>query len=484
MKEKDILTVTKDDLLDAKNIANLYSQVNDDDREHIKNALMDIAKKYNIAGYLRTNLNKVTYHVEEVGLTCDKNGIPEATIDNMVCILENDEEIKNTFAYNLLSHRPVRIEKDGTERSWNDYDDSELQCFIETKYGLYNNIKYYSAFNLACTHKQYHPIKDLIEHEKWDGTPRIDNFLKDILKCEDTNYSREVSRMIFYGGISRLYKPGCKFDYMPILISEQGKGKSTIVKWLALNDKYYADLSTIEGKDALENIQGMWVCELSELVAMVKSKEVEAMKSFISRTVDHFRESYARRTNDYPRTCIFIGTTNDNEFLYDKTGNRRYLPINMKTSAADIFGREDYIRDYILECWREALHLYKEGKTYLTIPIKYYDEVLNAQNSAVEDDPRAGIVLDYLNDKNVGDRVCTVEIFTKCYNGLKKNFSRMDAKEISRILSNQKDWVRSTSGTHRFDEYGTQRYWEKIDISEKSKETKEQTNNSKWDDLD
>ena len=153
----------------------------------------------------------------------------------------------------------------------------------------------------------------------------------------------------------------------------------------------------------------------------------------------------------------------------------------MNTTASDIFGNEDYIRNYILECWREALYLFKQNKTYLTIPIEYYDEVVDAQNGAVEDDPRAGIVLDYLNDKQVGDRVCTVEIFTKCFNGLKKNFSRMDAKEISRILANQKDWERNVSGTHRFQEYGTQRYWEKIDTNKKAETpiVKE-----KWSDLD
>jgi len=480
--EREIKDLTKEELLNVDNLYNIYSSAtNNDERTSIKNELMVVAKQYNILGYMKTNLNKFRYHVEDIGLTYDKNGMPDGTIDNIVMILENDECLKNTFAYNTLSHRPVRIEKEGLETAWTDIDDSEIIHYIETTYGICNNIKYYNAFNVACKHKQFNPIKDLIENKPWDGKPRIDRFLVDILKCDDTNYSREVSRMIFYGGISRLYQPGCKFDYMPILISGQGKGKSTIVKWLALNDKYYSDLSTIEGKDALENIQGMWICELSELVAMVKSREVEAMKSFISRTVDHFRESYGRRTNDYPRTCIFIGTTNDNEFLYDKTGNRRYLPINMNTETGDIFKNEDYIRNYILECWREALFLLKEKKIYLTIPIEYYDEVLDAQNGAVEDDPRAGIVLDYLNDKQVGDRVCTVEIFTKCFNGLKKNFTRMDAKEISRILANQKDWERSSSGTHRFEEYGTQRYWEKIDISE---QTKEPTTDTKWSDLD
>lgn len=478
--EKEIKDLTKEELLNVDNIYNIYySASNEDERKAIKNELIIAAKQYNMAGYMKTNLNKLQYRVEDVGLTYDKNGMPESTIDNIVTILENDNEIKPKFAYNLLSHRPVKICEDGSEKPWSDSDDSELQCYMETRYGIYNTIKYFNGFNIACSHKQYNPIKELIENKPWDGTPRIDRFLVDILKSDDTNYSREASRMIFYGGISRLYHPGCKFDYMPILISEQGKGKSTIVKWLALNDKYYADLSTIEGKDALENIQGMWICELSELVAMVRSKEVESMKSFISRTVDHFRESYGRRTNDYPRTCIFIGTTNDTQFLYDKTGNRRYLPINMKTSANDIFGREDYIRNYILECWREALYLLNQDKVYLTIPVEYYDEVLNAQNSAVEDDPRIGIVIDYLNDKEIDDKVCTVEIFTKCFNGLKKNFTRIDAKEIARILSNQKDWERSDTGTFRFPEYGTQRYWKKISLDNPITEKE-----NKWSDLD
>jgi predicted P-loop ATPase len=210
---------------------------------------------------------------------------------------------------------------------WHDEDDSILRCDIEDRYGLYNLQKYYDAFNTVIKTKHFHPIKELIELEKWDGTPRIDRFLIDILKCEDNDYHREVSRMIFYGGINRLYKPGCKFDYMPIFIGTQGCGKSSVVKWLALNDSYYGDISSIEGKSALENIQGTWICELSELLAMVKTKDVEAMKSFITRTSDRFRESYGRRTKEFPRTCVFIGTTNDYQFLSDKTGNYRLIKL-------------------------------------------------------------------------------------------------------------------------------------------------------------
>ena len=412
-------------------------------------------------------------------LVCNKDGTIQSTTTNYQYILRDDPRYLNLFAYDSFANKIICFEN-GNKHIWCDSDDAKLRCDIEERYGIYNQQKYYDAFNKVVKERAFNPLHELIENKPWDMQPRIDRFLIDILKCDDTNYTREVSRMIFYGGINRLYRPGCKFDYMPILIGKQGTYKSTIVNWLALHDDYAGDINTIEGKDALDNIQGKWICEFSELLAMVRTKDVEAMKSFITRPIDRYRASYERRTQEYPRQCIFIGTTNDYQFLSDKTGNRRYLPITIRLKQGELDGKEDEIKDYILNCWREALYLYKQHKTYLTIPRKFYDEVVMAQDSAVEDDPKMGMLLDYLASKKPTDRVCTIEIFTNCFNGLKKNFNRLEAKEISRMLSSLPDWKRSNS-THRFDVYGIQKYWEKIDISEKVEET---TTNNKWSDLE
>lgn len=410
-------------------------------------------------------------------LDCGKDGKVLPTTTNYQYILNDDPKYKNLFAYDCFANKIVCFDN-GSKRMWTDSDDASLRCDIEERYGLYNIQKYMDAFNSVIKARAYHPLKELIEHEEWDGVPRIDTFLTDILKCDKNDYSREVSRMIFYGGISRLYKPGCKFDYMPIFIGKQGTYKSTIVNWLALHDDYAGDINTIEGKDALDNIQGRWICEFSELLALVRTKDVEAMKSFITKSVDKYRTAYAKRTAEFPRQCIFIGTTNDIQFLSDKTGNRRYLPIVIHLERGDLDGKEEYVRNYILQCWREALVLYKEHKTYLTIPNKYYQDVLAAQEDAVEDDPKMGIMLDYLDKKKVGERVCTVEIFTNCFNNLRKNFNRLEAKEISRMLSSLPDWERHNSTT-RFDDFGTQKYWEKISPNNPITEKE-----SKWDDLD
>ena len=476
--EKEIKDLTKDEMLNPEFIPSVLDYCDTvDNKEEIMNEIMVMAQQYKITSKIKNqittwnNKRKITT-TDIIGLLeFTEHGQVAQTTTNYVTILENDPEYRDLFLFDEFSNRVICRDRKNIVRMWNDGDDSRLRCSIEEKYGLYNQLKYYDAFNVVAKGKSFHPIRELIEAGDWDKTPRIDRFLIDILKCEDNNYHREVSRMIFYGGIHRLYQPGCKFDYMPILIGRQGCGKSSVVKWLALHDAYYGDISSIEGKDALENIQGIWICELSELLAMVKTKDVEAMKSFITRTTDRFRESYGRRTKEYPRSCVFIGTTNDYQFLSDKTGNRRYLPVELDVKLGELYAREQYIREYILQCWREARYLYMIGETYLTIPSKYYDEVVKAQDNAVEDDPKTGMIMDFLNSKKIGDRVCNIEIFTNCLNGLKKNFDRLQSKEISRLLSSLPEWQRSKS-THRFDDYGTQKYWERIEVKDE------------WSDLD
>lgn len=476
--EKEIKELTKEEMLNPGFIPSVLEYCdNIENKEEVINELMTMAKQHRIVSTIKSqittwnNKRKLTTNDITGLLEFTEHGQVAQTTTNYVTIIENDPEYRDLFLFDEFSNRVICRDKNNIIRMWNDGDDSNLRCGIENKYGLYHLQKYYDAFNVVARSKSFHPIKELIEAGDWDKTPRIDRFLIDVLKCEDNNYHREVSRMIFYGGIHRLYQPGCKFDYMPILIGKQGCGKSTVVKWLALNDAYYGDISSIEGKDALENIQGVWMCELSELLAMVKTKDVEAMKSFITRTTDRFRESYGRRTKEYPRSCVFIGTTNDYQFLSDKTGNRRYLPVELNVKMGQLYQQEKYIRNYILQCWREARYLYMIEETYLTIPNKYYKEVLEAQNKAVEDDPKTGMIMEFLDNKKIGDRVCNIEIFTSCLNGLKKNFDRKQQQDISRLMASLSNWKRSKS-THRFEGFGPQKYWEKIEVVDE------------WEDLD
>ena len=406
-------------------------------------------------------------------ITTNNIGKVNCTVDNMIIILENDSMICNHIAYNEFNHSYEYHDGNKMPRAWKDSDDARVMAYLEKAYDIYNANKYQQALAIVMEKNAYNPLKDLIENEKWDGKRRIDNFLKDILKCDcsDSNmndYYREVSRMIFYGGIARLYKPGVKFDYMPILIGEQGVGKSTIIDWLALNTQYYKEVTTIDGKDGIECLEGGWICEFSELLAMTRQKDVQSMKAFVTRTADKYRKPYDKYVSTIPRCCIFIGTTNDSEFLTDTTGNRRYLPIEVKVKKGKLFEKEEFVKNYILQCWREALYRMNEkDEFYLSIPHEYQTIVDDMQEHRVIEDPKLSELDDFLSQKEVGEKVCSRMIWAEAFRGIGRDATRGDFKIIGGYMNKFKDWKRVDT-TITFEKYGKQKYWVKVSLKEES----------------
>ena len=400
-------------------------------------------------------------------IICSDKGKIETTVDNIILILDNDENICKHIAYNEFNHSYEYHDGKKEPRAWKDSDDARVMAYIESEYEIYNANKYQQALSIVMEKHSYNPIKDLIENKEWDRKERIDNFLKDILKCDCSNvdilnYHREVSRMIFYGGIARLYTPGVKFDYMPILIGEQGVGKSTIIDWLALNTQYYKEVTTIDGKDGIECLEGGWMCEFSELLAMTRQKDVQSMKAFVTRTADKYRKPYDKYVSTIPRSCIFIGTTNDSEFLTDTTGNRRYLPVEVNVPRGTLFENEKDIKHYILECWREALYKMRNKiDFYLSIPQEYQQILSDMQDRRLIEDPKLSELETFLNSKKVGDKVCSRMLWAEAFKGISKDATRGDFKIIGGYMNKFKNWRRIDT-TITFDNYGKQKYWEKI----------------------
>jgi hypothetical protein len=174
----------------------------------------------------------------------------------------------------------------------------------------------------------YHPIRDMLNSlAEWDGTPRVDTWLRDHFgaKGPDT-YLGEVLFKFLAGMISRVLNPGVQFDWMLILEGEQGVGKSTFARELA-GDAYFADwLPDLADKDAAQLLQGTWLVEMGEL-AQLRKNEIETVKAFVTRRVDKYRPSFGRATIEAPRQSVFMGTTNASQYLRDDTGNRRFIPV-------------------------------------------------------------------------------------------------------------------------------------------------------------
>ena len=196
----------------------------------------------------------------------------------------------------------------------------------------------------------------------WDQKPHIENLLPDFLGVAKSRYSVESMKLFMLGAINRAYHPGCKFDYMLVLVGEQGAGKSTFFKLLAGRDEWYNDnFNTIDGDKAAEKLRGMWIVELAELLAVKKAQQVESIKAFITSTVDTYRPPYGRRTEQRPRVCVFAGTTNSSHFLTDRTGNRRYLPllVNKRAAKRSMFEQPDKVAEEFRQAWAEAFHIYR-----------------------------------------------------------------------------------------------------------------------------
>ena len=397
----------------------------------------------------------------------NKLGTITSTTENYVLILENDEHFDG-LQFNLLSYSPEKVIFGMPER-WTDSDDAEARRYIEATYGIHSVQKLDDALRIVFKRNEYHPIRQYIEKIEWDGKDRIADFLHYATNCVDTQYTREVSRLIFAGGIHRLYHPGCKFDDMPVLIgTHQGEGKSTLVRWIALQDEWFGEINEIDGQKGIEALEGIWICEMAEMLAMVRAKEQEAMKAFVTRQRDRYRHPFDKRVTEHPRQCIFIGTTNKRQFLTDKTGNRRFYPVEVRQSGYDLFNRKTEIKDYIKQCWAEAL---AKIETDFMQPFANRDLVSvirEQQEAAVEDDYRIGLIRAYLDERDesglyIHDEVCILELWK---NVLSKDSvfakpTRRDSDDIALILSSFEDYEKAPA-PKRFAEFGKQRFWRRL----------------------
>ena len=380
--------------------------------------------------------------------------------------MTNSQKYEGVRYNELAQSAEIHSVKDGKVviKKWTDADEAQSMNYIESAFKIYSKDKHSAALRILFEERRYNPIQDIVEQTEWDGVPRCQEFLIKYGLCDDTDYSREVSRLIFAGGIHRLYRPGCKFEDVPILMGKQGSGKSTLIRYLAINDDYFGELKTMEGQQAIENLQGKWLLEIPEMSAFTKAKDQEAIKAFVSRQRDQYRKPYDRNTTELPRRCVFLATSNDLNPLVDKTGNRRWYPIEVKCNGYDIFDQEDEIRAYVAQCWAEA-RANLDNKLMMPFAdrrlLKTYQE---AQNNAMQDDWRVGAIQVFLHKKLPGELTCVREV---CHRALSPNPdfpkepSLIESKDIGKILNLLPDWER-VNGARNVGIYGKQKCWRKL----------------------
>lgn len=410
------------------------------------------------------------------------------TIANVVLILNNDERLQGCFGFNEFEEREVALRKLPWDKSGVKYpralknsDDAELRLYLEQVYGITGRGQIADGLAVAVNGNTFHPVRDYLDSVEWDGVERLDTLFIDLFGADDTAYTRAVTRKAFTAAVARIYNAGCKYDYMLILAGEQGTGKSTIFN--RMGRQWFSDsITTVTGKEAQEAIQGSWIIEMGELASLRKA-EVEAVKHFVSKQEDRFRVAYGKRVEYFPRRCVFFGTTNEEDFLRDATGNRRYWVVNTMGRRGFV-GVWDYLDDVtVAQIWAEAKECYEDGET-LYLPPKLEAVARDIQNAHLEKDDRTGLVLDYLNralpaewdnwdtymrrawmeDKdNEGtvtrQFVSVIEVWAECLGNDPTRITRMDSYALSRLMKSLKDW--KLYGPMRTKGYGVQKCYQR-----------------------
>ena len=389
-------------------------------------------------GVEKSEVSLITPEVKAEGLQV------KPTIDNFHRLITN--HYGDRLRLNEMTGKPEY--KDPVRhiwREWTDTEESRMRAYFERTYSMYSQNKLQDALLIYFNGHKVNPLLDIMNNLKWDGKPRVEQFLHDVMKADDSDYIRECSRLIFAGGVHRAYNPGCKFDDMIVLIGGQGAGKSTIVRWLNIDDQFYQEIKTISGKEGIEAIRGVWIGEVSELMAMTRVKEAEAVKAYITSQKDSYRPPYQKNVQTIPRRCVFIGTTNNPQFLTDKTGNRRFYPVVCKSDGYKLLDHEKEVREYIRQAWAEAVQLYREGKLQPFAKKEVLEQIRAAQEAAMEDDWRTGQIEQYLEDtkRSPNSTVSVIEIWHNALNNPEEiKPSRSDSIAITQIVMNIPGWVR------------------------------------------
>ena len=424
----------------------------------------------------------------------NENGQYVKTIENVLTVLEHDPLIRDRFYHDAFSNRPTvtarmpwedNVPGVYQERGWNDADDAGLRLHMEKFYNISGERKIYDAMAVYATKHKRHKIREYLGALKWDGQKRLETLLIDYFGAEDNQYSRDTIKKALVAAVARIWNPGVKFDNMLILAGAQGIGKSTFFSKLGKN--WFSDsLRTFEGKEASELLQGYWIIEVGELEGFNKS-EMGTIKQFLSKKDDIYRAPYGRRTEAFPRTCVFFGTTNESDFLRDRTGNRRFWPVDVHKEKAtkSVFTDLD---DEVDQIWAEAMVYYAIGEK-LFLEGAAANEAEEAQEAHKEVNPKEGVIVDFISrrvplewnkfglmerrtywatewpkatEENTvpRDRICAAEIWCECFNNELKFMQRKDTMEINGILNSLKNTEKVRSSQRFGPDYGKQRgFW-------------------------
>lgn len=449
-------------------------------------------------------------------LDLNEEGAIRPTLHNLRLIVANDVRTRGVPAYNEFMQEIVQRGVPGVKPPkragqpkpvvqlsgaswlldnpvdgdfWTEDKDNAIRAVIEAPktqggYGIkVPDRDLRAAVDIVGRQNGFHPVREYLSGLEWDGESRVERLFVDYLGAPDDSYHRSVARIMMVAAVTRVHEPGHKFDTAVILEGVQGKRKSTFISILAKNWFAELDGDVTDTKAMVELLQGAWIAELNELGGFAKA-DVRHIKAFISRRSDKVRLAYAKRAQEYHRQSIFIGSTNDDVYLKDSTGGRRFLPVRCLIEGEIDTAR---LEREIDQLWAEALQMYRDMRTAQprgTLPLYLADaearqiaeRLQESRKVETSEDALAGRIAEWLSKPvNTGDfdedvntdgspkyrnEVCLLEIWCECLGRDEAQYTGMWPAALGRSMRLVEGWKESARRP-RFGKYGQQRAFER-----------------------
>lgn len=385
---------------------------------------------------------KEAYEPPSIDFVCTPNSrgemVPVMNTENIERILRLHEEFKGKFRYDdFIQMFQIFDDKKKAWRTLEDVDAIVTQARISVLFKVFARVSKNIVYDAICAIAKENRVdtaKDFITGLKWDGVARVDQWLMHTYGVEDNEYHRKVGSNWLKGLVKRIVEPGCKFDYVLVLEGEQGVKKSTSL--YILGGAWHAETTmSTDTKDFFMQFAGKAIIEFSEGETLSRT-EVKRMKAIITMQFDRYRTPYERATMDFPRRCVFAMTTNQDEYLKDETGNRRWMPVRVVKDEADV----EWLAENREQLFAEAYHRVAIlGETVYEFPD---EDMMREQAQRMIHDPNEDLIAEWyygalkIDEREAGITISQVHI--ECLNNTlgKKGMSKLEEMQIATSLRN------------------------------------------------
>jgi predicted P-loop ATPase len=375
-----------------------------------------------------------------------ETGTPLANLANAVIALTHAPEWAGCMAFDEFAGKVVVVKETPFGKRpgpWEDNDTSRTTCWLQQN-GLNVNSKISGeAVQTVAMDHRFHPVRDYLNGLKWDGIPRIHKWIREYLGGNNAIHCM-FGQMWLISGAARILYPGAKVDTALVLESGQGDKKSTVLESLVPRKEWFADrISDFGTKDSLQECNGIWIVEIAEFDSHIRGRDAGKVKAFMSSATNRFRLPYGHMVMEFPRQCIFAGTTNKTDYLQDETGGRRFWPIPCGNIDADGVAA---VRDQL---WAEAVVEYRKGTPWWITDADVAAASLEQQEARYEPGPWDDIIAPWLQGK---DDVSVSEIMMDCLGRTKGAWTQRESNIVAKALVHWK-WKQ-----HRVGKAGVRRY--------------------------